>query len=202
MELLFDYSLLTPLTSTFDLGHAWVITHHCFTIKLYRSMSQPQCWVEKSPFVKEIILDAYLGQASKHYLHYWWLSFNWTIRAKPYKWRLSKHEHILQIRWLENIVRKTSAKHDGTLDHSTWAILLHIRTEDVQVNTLRPKQNDHLSADDIFECIFFNENVCFSIKISLKFVPKGLINNIPALVQIMAWRQLGDKPLSEPMMVR
>ena len=39
------------------------------------------------------------------------------------------------------------------------------------------------------------------IKISLKFVPMGPINNIPALVQIMAWRLPGDKPLSEPMMV-
>ena len=29
----------------------------------------------------------------------------------------------------------------------------------------------------------------------------NLINNIPALVQIMAWRRPGDKPLSEPMMV-
>ena len=38
------------------------------------------------------------------------------------------------------------------------------------------------------------------IKIWLKFVSKGLINNIPALVQIMAWRRLGAKPLSEPMM--
>ena len=36
---------------------------------------------------------------------------------------------------------------------------------------------------------------------SLKFVPKGPINNTPALVQIMAWRRPGDKPLSEPMMV-
>ena len=36
---------------------------------------------------------------------------------------------------------------------------------------------------------------------SLKFVPKCPINNIPALVQIMAWRRPGDKPLSEPMMV-
>ena len=36
----------------------------------------------------------------------------------------------------------------------------------------------------------------------LKFVPKGPINNIPALVQIMAWRRPGAKPLSEPMMVR
>ena len=38
-------------------------------------------------------------------------------------------------------------------------------------------------------------------KISLKFVPKGPIDNIPALVQIMAWRRPGDKPFSEPMMV-
>ena len=34
--------------------------------------------------------------------------------------------------------------------------------------------------------------------ISLKCVPKGQINNIPALVQIMAWHRQGDKPLSEP----
>ena len=34
----------------------------------------------------------------------------------------------------------------------------------------------------------------------MKFVPKGLVNNILALVQIMAWRQTGDKPLSEVMM--
>ena len=46
-----------------------------------------------------------------------------------------------------------------------------------------------------------NENVRISINISLKFVPKGLINNIPALIQIMAWRRPGDKPLSEPMVV-
>ena len=48
--------------------------------------------------------------------------------------------------------------------------------------------------------ILLNENVCISINISLKSVPKGQINNIPALVQIMAWRQPGDKPLSEPVM--
>ena len=48
---------------------------------------------------------------------------------------------------------------------------------------------------------FLNENVRISIKISLKFVPKGPVNNIPALVQIMAWCRSGDKPLSEPMMV-
>ena len=41
-----------------------------------------------------------------------------------------------------------------------------------------------------------------SINISLEFVPEGRINNILALVQIMAWRRLGDKSLSEPMMLR
>ena len=41
----------------------------------------------------------------------------------------------------------------------------------------------------------------FSSATSLKFVPKGPINNIPALVQVMAWRRPGDKPLTGPMMV-
>ena len=70
-----------------------------------------------------------------------------------------------------------------------------------RVNTLRPRQNGRHFADDIFKCIFLNENVSSAIKISLKFVPKGPINNIPALVKIMAWRRPGGKPLSEPMMV-
>ena len=69
------------------------------------------------------------------------------------------------------------------------------------LNILRPRQNGRHFADDIFKYIFLNENVWIPIKISLKFVPKGRINNIPALVQIMAWRRPGDKPLSEPMMV-
>ena len=69
------------------------------------------------------------------------------------------------------------------------------------LNSLRQRQNGRYNADDIFKCIFVNENVWFPTKISLKFVPKGPINNIPALVLIMAWRRPGDKPLSEPMMV-
>ena len=70
------------------------------------------------------------------------------------------------------------------------------------VNTLRPRRNERHFADDIFKRIFFNENVWISNKISLKFVRTGPINNIPGLVQIIAWRRLSNKPLSEPMMVR
>ena len=69
------------------------------------------------------------------------------------------------------------------------------------LNTLRPRQNGRRFADDIFKRIFMHENARISIKISLKFVPKGPINNKPILVQILPWRRSGDKPLSEPMMV-
>ena len=68
--------------------------------------------------------------------------------------------------------------------------------------TLKPRQNGRHFADDIFKWIFLNENVWIPIKFSVKFVPQGPINNIPALVQIMAWCRPGDKPLSGPMMVR
>ena len=52
-----------------------------------------------------------------------------------------------------------------------------------------------------FRMHFLNGNLSISIKISLKVVPRGRINNIPALDQIMAWRRPGDKPLSEPVLV-
>ena len=69
-------------------------------------------------------------------------------------------------------------------------------------NTLRQRQNGRHFPNDNFKWIFLNENVWISINISLKFVPWGPINNIPTLVQIMAWRWPDDKPLSKPMMVR
>ena len=67
--------------------------------------------------------------------------------------------------------------------------------------TLTQRQNGRYFVDAIFKCTFVNENVWIPIKISLKVVPKGPINNTPALVQIMSWRHAGDKPLSEPMMI-
>ena len=66
---------------------------------------------------------------------------------------------------------------------------------------MRSRQNGRHFADDIFKCTLLNECVWLAITTSLKFVPKGPINNTPALVQIKAWRRPGDKPLSEPMMV-
>ena len=69
------------------------------------------------------------------------------------------------------------------------------------IRPLRPRQNGRRFADDTFKRIFLNENVWILIKFSLNIVPDGPINYSPALGQIMAWRRLGDKPLSEPMMI-
>ena len=52
-----------------------------------------------------------------------------------------------------------------------------------------PGQNGRHVADDIFMCIFVNEKFCILIEISLELAPKGLIDDNPPLVQIMAWRR-------------
>ena len=57
-------------------------------------------------------------------------------------------------------------------------------------------------ADDNFKCIFINENDRIPIQISLKFVLRSPVDNKPALVQVMAWHQTGDKPLLEPMLTQ
>ena len=89
----------------------------------------------------------------------------------------------------------------GKKHHVNIILLSRALTGRLHINTLSPRQNDRHFPDYIFTCIFLNGNVWISIKIPVKFVPKGPINNIPALFPIMAWRRPGDKPLSETMMV-
>ena len=57
-------------------------------------------------------------------------------------------------------------------------------------------------ADNIFKWISLNGNDRILIQISLKFIPRSQTDNKPALVQVMAWRPTGDKPLPEPMMTQ
>ena len=54
---------------------------------------------------------------------------------------------------------------------------------------------------DIFKCTFVRENDTISIQISLKYYPRSPIDSKWALVQVIAWCQRGDKPLSELMMI-
>ena len=65
------------------------------------------------------------------------------------------------------------------------------------VDTLRPRQNGRHFPDASSKCIFLNGNVWILIENSLKFASRGPFNNIPALVETMAW----CRPLSEPVMV-
>ena len=57
-------------------------------------------------------------------------------------------------------------------------------------------------ADDFFKCIFLIETDRIPIQISPKLFHMSQIDNKPALVQVMAWRRIGDKPLPEPMITQ
>ena len=70
------------------------------------------------------------------------------------------------------------------------------------LNSSPPGQNGRHFTDDISGFFLMNEKFCILNKFSLKFVPKVPIDNNPALDQTMAWRRIGDKPLSEPMLTQ
>ena len=123
--------------------------------------------------------------APSHYLNQCWNIVNWTSRNKL-KWNVNRNSYIfIPDNPFENVVWKMAA----------------ILSRPQCINTFRPRQYGRHFPDDIFKRICLNENVSISLKISLKFVPKVQFNNIPALLQIMAWRRPGDKPLSEPTVV-
>ena len=66
-------------------------------------------------------------------------------------------------------------------------------------NILRPRQNGSHFESDISKCIFLNENVWISIKISLKFIWMVQLTILQNWFRY--WRRPGDNPLSELMMV-
>ena len=56
------------------------------------------------------------------------------------------------------------------------------------------------NANQYLSCNYWNLRI--SICISPKFVPKGPVHNKSTLVQVMAWRRTGDKPIPEPMLIQ
>ena len=61
------------------------------------------------------------------------------------------------------------------------------------VNRLRSRQNGRHFAGAFFEYNFLYANFCLSFQVSLNFVTKG---NTPALISVMEWCQICEKPLS------
>ena len=70
------------------------------------------------------------------------------------------------------------------------------------ITHMKPEQNGWHLTDDTFKHILLNKNYCILIEISLKFVPKGPIDNNSALVEVMAWCRTGTKSLPQPMMTK
>ena len=116
--------------------------------------------------------------ACRHYLNQCWNIVNWILRNK-FQWNFNRYSNIfIPENAFENVVCEMAS----------------ILSWPQCVNTLTARQNGHQFPDNNFKFIVLNKNIQILIKISLK----GPINNIPTLVQIMAWRQPCDKPLSEP----
>ena len=83
--------------------------------------------------------------------------------SEPMMFRLPTNICVTQLQWVKSALCLLMCSHFLSI-----------------FNILRPRQNGRHFAADIFTCIFLNENVWISIKISLKFLPKGPINIIRA----------------------
>ena len=57
------------------------------------------------------------------------------------------------------------------------------------LNISRPGQNGRYFVDGFFWCIFLNKNIRILIRFSLKFIPKGPIDDKPVMDQIMVWHR-------------
>ena len=80
-----------------------------------------------------------------------------------------------------------------------------------QIITSRPEQNGCHSANNIYKCISMKEMFCIFNLNSLKFLPKGLIDNKSSLFQVTSWCRgaiigyliptcLGNNELPDPYM--
>ena len=129
----------------------------------------------------------------------------WYPSAK-YDWLTESFIHYFHIKYMQ--IKWIHCNNQNT--HTTEPYLQHV----LSCMTHKPLwlffQHTHWGQDkiatislidDFFKCILLYENVRILLKTSWKFVLMVSINNIPVLLQIMAWRRPGDKPLSEPMMV-
>ena len=127
----------------------------------------------------------------------------------------SKNDRFVAMELLKNATIAAGMVLPGCQDTGTAIVMgewgnLHSPLWVMNFNTLRPEQNGHHFADNLFKWIFFfNKNVWISIKFSMNFIPRGLIDNksIPVftigsdndiepnkpqaitftLVQVMAW---------------
>ena len=133
---------------------------------------------------------AWCHQATSHYLSQCWLRsmspygitrLNKLIQAS-FRYCIYCECFCVWVQPLRDVTsfligRRAHTQNDPCMYHS-YIVILVLKI----LNTLRLRHNGRHFPDDIFKCIFLPENVWIPITISLKFVPKSPINNIPALV--------------------
>ena len=96
--------------------------------------------------------------------------------------RAGTQNYVRQILW--DVITCPCPWYQLQVKHSSY---VRADTAVLVINTLRPRWSRCHFADDSFRYIFLNENIWIFTKISLKFIAKSPINDIPALVQVMAW---------------
>ena len=159
-------------------------------IKLYVSFHH-HMWIQTGVTVRKRLSRVTTSVTLTFDLWPW--PFAWTL---PWSVVITP-DNFMMIRWWEHSQkgvtdRQTDRQTDGRTDRQTEntihrAAWSQLKIDGIcDINVLRPRQNGRHFPGDILKCIFLNENVWISLKISLNFVPKVRINNIPALVQIMA----------------
>ena len=92
------------------------------------------------------------------------------------------------------------------LSRQDFLLINHIQSDyqsvsfqhEPQLTTERQEQNGRHFAEDILKCIYVRDKFC--ILISIKFILEGPVDNMSALVPVMAWRRTGDKLLHGPML--
>ena len=114
----------------------------------------------------------------------WVWTSAWIIHASPDVQSVNK-KITDRICWVSTFLI-CNHFYDSWMMYLSVAFIVDITCWALSKTALRSRQNGRLFADGIFKCIFFNGDVWIWSKISLNFVPKGPINNIPALIQIMA----------------
>ena len=134
------------------------------------------CWTHGSGF---IFTGHNHWKSTKNFLNYKWNIFSFWLFLKAWLIHCG-----LVLTWTSvNIGSGNSLLSDGT---KSLPVSSSVESCAIHLYALRPRQDGRHFPDDTFKHIFLNENFRISIKISLKFVPEGPINKIPALVKIMA----------------
>ena len=105
------------------------------------------------------------------------------------------HEKKRKIYWFHHLGIQVEHGHRKDVSSQLWGIELGIYALRALTHWCRDEMGN-MSQTTFSNVLSLMDFFLFR----LKFLPKRRVNNIPALVQMMAWRRLGDKPLLEPMM--